>query len=162
MKSPRPNYLDTDHSLARASRPKQKNTLSRRNSPVMAIAEDEPLGPVETVLDLFQEISPYTPGRKLRRAIEDYLEILGTKTVCIALLKARDTHRRARVGLVNRFRSLCEGLIANREAQEEKRIAEYEAQMEMRQAQFEAKQQARAEAIALISRLRESRNAHSA
>lgn len=124
-----------------------------------AIAEDEPLGPVETVLDLFQEISPYTPGRKLRRAIEDYLEILGTKPVCLALLKAGKTHRRARVGLVNRFRSLCEALIADREAQEEKRIAEYEAQIEKRQAQFEAKQRARAEEMALIPRLRGSRKA---
>jgi len=162
MKSPNTHHLNADHSFARASRPKQQAPLSRRTYLLKAIAEEEPLGPTEVVLDLFQQISPHTPGRKLRRAVEDYLEILGTKPVCIALLKARKTHRRARVGLVNRFRSLCEALIADREAQEEKRIAEYEAQREKRQALLEARQRARAEAMALISRLRESRNAHSA
>lgn len=164
MNSSNTSYPNADRPIARASRPQQNaprpKSVTRRTYLMKAEAEGEPLGPVETVLDLFQQVSPHNPGRKLRRAIEDYLEILGLRAVCVALLKASKSHRRARVGLVYRFRSICEALVAEREAQEERRIEEYEALMEKRQAQFEANQKARAEIRALISRSGWTRNTH--
>jgi len=148
--------------IARAFRPQQQ-ALSHKNNTrrtylMKADAEGEPLGPVETVLDLFQQVSPYNPGRNLREVIEDFVEILGVRAACVALLKARNTHRRARVGLVYRFRSICEALVKEREAQEEKRIAEYEALMEKRQARFEAELKARADLRGFISRAGRTRS----
>lgn len=140
--------------IARASRPRHGTILSlsrhRRSYLKLAIKEDEDLGAVEMVLDLFQQVSPYNPGKKLRRSVEDFLEILNLKTVCLAMIRASNIHKKMKIGLVNQFRSICEALISDQEAQEDKRIKEFDTQFEKFQAAYEAKKKLHEKMVALM------------
>jgi hypothetical protein len=84
-----------------------------------AILADENLGSVEIVLDLFQQDSNHTLGRKALKLIEDLTETLGTHKACVAMAEAINTHRRHHCGVLHRFSTICDSVIKQQEAWEE-------------------------------------------
>jgi len=133
---------------ARASRPRQTPPaplpLSQHRRTLLP-TDPEAVTELDLVLDFFQQASLHNPGKKLRSFIEGQIESLGLKLVIVALAEASATHKKRHVGLVKRFRSLCEEMPDRLIAREDRRIAEWEANWEKREAAYEAKRLAREE-----------------
>jgi len=93
-----------------ALRPRQLAPLplsrTRRTYLRAAIEAEEPMGPVEIILDLWQQGTLHTPGRNLRASIDDYIEALGLKAVAFAMSRAINTHKHG--DLAHFFRAICE------------------------------------------------------
>ena len=66
------------------------------------------MGPVEIILDLWQQGTLHTPGRNLRASIDDYIEALGINPVAFAMTRALNTHKHG--DLAHLFRCICERL----------------------------------------------------
>jgi len=91
------------------------------------------------VLDLWEQATTRTAGKKLRAYMERQVDRLGWIWVCKALAMAYASHQKLGVGLVGRFRTLCDDVVPTLIAEaEERRLAALEAEQERRQAQWEA------------------------
>ena len=141
--------------LARASRPRQTASSIPGQTRPRAILDKAIArcyaSKIDVVVDLFQQFSNRTVGKKLREAIKSHIDTLGLQWVCLALAEA--TSMKSDKGLADRFLATCEELpdrlIASedrlreeREAAEEKRLEQWEADASRRDAAREVARRA--------------------
>lgn len=141
-----------------ASRPQQMASwTSSQTHPRTILAKAITKGEtteLEVVLDLLEQITHHTAGKKLKKTIEDLIDTLGHRWVCVALAEA-GTHKKPGVGLVNRFLTICEQLPDRLMAQEDQRREAWEAAEHKRQEQWEANAPKREAAMEAKRQVRE-------
>lgn len=105
-----------------------------------AIANDY-VTELDLVLDLFQQITRNTMGKRVRRGIEKQIKAIGFRWVCIAVTEAGSSHKKLGVSLTDRFFAICEEMPNRITADEDRRLARLEAEELKREAEMEARQE---------------------
>lgn len=119
-----------------------------------AIQEGE-AEPLTFIMDLWEQITTRTAGTKLKAYMEKQIDTLGERWCHVALAQAAATYQKRRVGLVSRFKTICEDEIPARiAAAEDRYLKALEAEQERRQAQWEADEPKRIAAAAAKRQVR--------